>query len=70
MDNENFIKNLDETTNDVLKLAKNCSTERLNYKQGVSWNILEIIEHLYLTDSVIYTVVSRPSETVHLLRKL
>ena len=65
MDNKDFIKNLDETTNDILKLAETCSTEQLNYKQGVSWNILEIIEHLYLTDRVIYTVISRPSEIIN-----
>lgn len=65
MDNKDFIKKLDETTNDILKLAENCSREQLNYKQGVGWNILEIIEHLYLTDNVIYTVISRPSETIH-----
>lgn len=65
MSNEDFIKKLDETTNDFLQLAKHCSTEQLNYKQGVSWNILEIIEHLYLTDRVIYTVISRPSEIIN-----
>jgi hypothetical protein len=65
MDNNNFITRIDETTNDILQIVNKCTIEQLNYKQGESWNILEIIEHLYLTDKVIYTIISRPSKTIN-----
>lgn len=61
----NFINDLDKTTNEILQLAKNCSIEQLNYKQGENWSIIEIIEHLYLTDRVIYMVISQPSEIIN-----
>lgn len=65
MDNNDFITRLDETTNDILQTVNKCTIEQLNYKQGECWNVLEIIEHLYLTDKVIFTIISRPSETIN-----
>ncbi len=65
MDNKDFIDRLNETSNDILQAVKKCSDEQLNYKQGENWSILEIIEHLYLTDKIIYTIIYRPSETIN-----
>ncbi len=65
MNSNDFITRLNETTNDILHTVNKCTIEQLNYKQGESWNILGIIEHLYLTDKVIYTIISRPSETIN-----
>lgn len=64
MDLENFVENLDHTTNTVLQVAKDCSPEQLHFKEAGKWSVLEILEHLYLTDRVIFTIISRPSETI------
>lgn len=65
MNEKDFITGLDGTTNDILTLVDKCNIEHLNYKQEKGWSILEILEHLYLTDKVIYTIISRPSETIN-----
>lgn len=61
MDNKEFIDRLNKTTNDILQTVKPCSPEQLHFKQEGRWNILEILEHICLTDKVIYTIISRPS---------
>jgi DinB superfamily len=61
MDINIFIERLDNTTNDTLQTVKLCSKEQLNHKQGDKWSILEILEHLYLTDNIIFTIISRPT---------
>ena len=58
---EDFINRLDQTTNDILETTKNCSLEMLNFKRENSWSVLEILEHIYLTDKVIFTIISKPT---------
>lgn len=65
MDINDFIERLNSTTNTILQIAKSCSLEQLHFKQGNSWSILEILEHLYLTDRIIYTIISRPSSDMN-----
>jgi hypothetical protein len=65
MELEKFIERLDHTTNTVLQVANECPPEQLHVKEEGKWSVLEIIEHLYLTDKVIFTIISRPSETIH-----
>jgi hypothetical protein len=61
MDIKDFIDKLNGTTNDILQTVKPCSLEQLNFKQGESWSTFEILEHLFITDIVIYSMLSRPS---------
>jgi hypothetical protein len=65
MDIKDFIDRLNYTTNDILRIVKTCSLEQLNFKQGESWSIFEILEHLLLTDRLIYAIVSRPSSDMN-----
>ena len=59
---ENYIKKLDKNTNNLLATIKDYSIEILTAKNGAEWSILEILEHIYITDKVIYSIVSKPSD--------
>ncbi|MCP9749263.1 DinB family protein [Lacihabitans sp. CS3-21] len=63
MTNKSFIVKLDKSTQDFLQILKGCSSDCVHFKNDNQWNILEIIEHIYLTDRVIYTIISGASET-------
>ncbi len=65
MDIKDFTDRLNKTTNDILQTVKNCSPEQLNIKKDEHWSVLEILEHLYLTDRIIYTIISRPSANIN-----
>jgi DinB superfamily len=65
MDIRDFIRRLNDTTNDVLQIIKTCSQEQLNFKQDESWSVSEILEHLFITDKVIYELISRPSSDIN-----
>jgi uncharacterized damage-inducible protein DinB len=61
MDLANFIKILDNNTNDTLQLAKSCSASQLNFCKSESWSILQILEHICNADKIIFYIISRPS---------
>ncbi len=63
MTKEIFIVKIDKSTQDFLEILKACSSDCVHFKNDNQWNILEIIEHIYLTDRVIYTIISSASET-------
>jgi hypothetical protein len=63
MNNKSFIIKLDKSTQDFLQIIKGCSSDCVHFKNDNQWNILEIIEHIYLTDRVIYTIISSSTET-------
>lgn len=63
MTNEIFIVKIDKSTQDLLEILKGCSSEFVHFKNDIQWSILEIIEHIYLTDRVIYTIISSTSDT-------
>jgi transcriptional regulator of NAD metabolism len=65
MDRKTFVKKLNRSTNEILLVLKDCSIHQLHFKQENKWNILEIIEHLYLTDKAIKSITSRESEIIH-----
>jgi hypothetical protein len=60
-----FIEQLDKNTNDTLEIAKSCSPSELTFKQDGKWSILEILEHIYMTDRIIHVIVSRPSNNLN-----
>lgn len=55
---------VDRNTRAVLDLAKTCSKEKLAFGPEGGWNILQILEHLYLTDKRIIQIMAQPSEAV------
>lgn len=61
MNIKEFSDRLDQTSKNILEATKNCSPEQLAFKKDNSWSLLEILEHIYLTDKVIFTIISKPS---------
>jgi len=59
---ERYINDLEQNTNKLLVTVKDYPIEKLTKKNGSGWSILEILEHIYITDKVIYSIVSKPSE--------
>jgi DinB family protein len=57
-----YISELDRNTGDILQLLKECSEEQLEIKQEGSWSILEILEHILITDRSVYNLLLSPSE--------
>jgi len=55
---------VDRNTQAVLELAKSCSKEQLVFQPESGWNILQIFEHVWLTDKRIIDIMSQPSEAV------
>ena len=59
---EKYIKELEQNTNKLLETAKEYPIEKLTEKSDSKWSVLEILEHIYLADKVIYSIVSKPSD--------
>ena len=59
---ERYIKELEQNTNKLLETVKEYPIEKLAKKSGSEWSLLEILEHIYITDKVIYSIVSKPSD--------
>lgn len=59
---KNYLTNLEKNTSAVIQLSIDLSPELLNVKEENQWSILEILEHLYITDKVIFSVLSKPSK--------
>lgn len=65
MDVLNFFEQLDQSTDSIVQAAMNCPTEQLHTKEDGQWSVLDIIEHLCRTDKVIFTLIAKPSDTIH-----
>jgi quinol monooxygenase YgiN len=61
MDINDFALKLKSTETELLKTIKPCTLQQLTLKQRNGWSILEIIEHIYLTENVIYEITLKPS---------
>ena len=59
---EKYINKLNQNTKKLLESVEKYSIEKLNQKNDSTWSILEILEHIYITDKVIYSIISKPSE--------
>lgn len=57
-----YINDIDHNTEKLIEIVKDCSIEDLNTKFNDKWSILEVLEHIYITDKVIYSIVSKPSD--------
>lgn len=60
MDLSNYVKVLDNNSNDILQLAKSCSIAQLTFKQDNKWSILQILEHICIVDKICFSIISRP----------
>lgn len=59
---EKYINDLDHNTEKLIETVKDYSIEDLTAKNSDKWSILEVLEHIYITDKVIYSIVSKPSD--------
>lgn len=57
-----YFTNLKENTQNLLDTIDRIEEEKLTIKDGETWSILEILEHIYLTDKIIFTLLSTPTE--------
>lgn len=57
-----YISTLDKNTGDIMQLLKEVPETELEKKTGDEWSILEILEHLLVTDKVVYGFLMAPSE--------
>ena len=65
MNKQEYFAALDNNTNTVLQLAKDCTTAQLHQCENGKWSVLQILEHIYLTDKIIIAIISRPTEKWH-----
>jgi hypothetical protein len=59
---DSYAKLLHANTDKVLSFASALSAQQLAYQPQNGWGILQILEHVYLTDRLVHWLVSRPSE--------
>ena len=59
---EKYINDLDHNTEKLMEAVKDYSLEDLTAKNSDKWSVLEVLEHIYITDKVIYSIVSKPSD--------
>lgn len=61
MNIQNYIFELDKTSNELLKALSSSTQKQLTDKDNENWNILEIIEHILITERTIVNIISKPS---------
>jgi len=64
MDINKYCEILDSSSEKVLQLARSCSSKQLGFKPEGKWGILEILEHIWLTDKIIHYLISKPTDKV------
>lgn len=57
-----YLSELDKNTGDVLQMLKDCSEEQFEKKEGSGWSILETLEHIVVTERLIYRLVTAPAK--------
>lgn len=62
MDLDAYVRELDASTEVVRTFAKGCSAEQLAAAKPGGWTVLQVLEHILLTERLITTIVGRPSE--------
>lgn len=65
-----FIQRLDQNSTAIMQLTSNVPYSHLIWKQGGNWCIFEILEHLCISDAVITSVISSPSQNQHEYREI
>ncbi len=61
MNRDIYIQNLQNNASEILEVLDQCSSELLSKKVGEAWSILEILEHIFLTERLVYVMLLRPS---------
>lgn len=61
MNREGYIQNLQNNASEIFEVLDQCSSELLSKKEGAAWSIVEILEHIFLTERLVYVMLLRPS---------
>ena len=59
---ENYINEIEHNTQKLLETVRDFAIEDLIAKENDKWSILEVLEHIYITDKVIYSIIAKPSD--------
>lgn len=62
MDITNYIKILDKSANDTLQLANSCPPSRLTVSVNEKWSVLQILEHIYMTEKLVCGLITKASD--------
>ena len=62
MDLLNFCVRLKESSQNLLDTIALIDPVKLTIRDADSWSVLEILEHIYLTDKIIFTLISTPTD--------
>lgn len=61
MNIQNYIFELEKTQNELLNALGSSTLQQLTHKEKDKWNILEIIEHILITERTIVNIIIKPS---------
>ena len=59
-----YITMLNRNTGELLDLVRNKSDETLNHRSFNSWSILQVLEHLLITERYVLQLLTTPTEKV------
>jgi uncharacterized damage-inducible protein DinB len=59
-----YLIDLDANTYEALALAKNCTDAQLAFKPEGKWSVLQIFEHICLSDAIMIKLISRPTISI------
>jgi hypothetical protein len=63
MDTKEYFKMLDGNTQDILLMVDGFSANHLSNKKEGGWTVMEILEHICITENRIHTLMLKPSDT-------
>ena len=61
MNLDKYLTELDQNTNKLISQISEYSKGTLESKSEHGWSVMEILEHLFLTDEYVYNLLSQPS---------
>lgn len=62
MDISSYITLLNRNTGELLNLVRNLDDKVLHHKSFNKWSVLEVLEHLVITEGYVLELLSRPGE--------
>lgn len=60
-----FIVKLDSNTEAILSIIDPCTEQELLFKQGDAWNVIEIVDHLCITERLLLIRLQQASDDIH-----
>lgn len=58
---EHLIEKISSNTQDCIRFLNACEESALKHHQHATWSAFDILEHLVLTDKMVYIMLRRPS---------